>query len=720
MTNHTKHTTQLTPIERKMRTIVKERLLKQYNKKDIINLFLQWSVDGVSVSIEIVWRVFQKIRCTRTFFLKIRSEFTETAAETTRVRTTTFLEWMNATDRSNTNYNAASVLADERDEKDAVAKIPTIKDHEFRIMLKTLLDTELLLTSTCDNFEQNPSQDQCELLDLLNEMKTLMTEQIAILKLKKISIRHRLFLLNKNNNTTNQLKVMLLAVQEDVVAMIRRNRSMLFLPKEEEFLFESPQKTRQCSLTLVSPTRTKKSAQANETNKQEIKEDIYIRMSGTTNLRRNRNRSSAIITPTATAATLEQLLNEATSVGRRLWVALLSKQNQRQQNTAAKVVQHLWGKREAKNNIYSTVLQTRHNRDNNGGGGLINVDRVSSQCIVEQTMVEIILCLEEVEWIKKKEQELVALNQEWKIFTKDTTSQEQEEYTINRKNRTHNDKIKKQRKEERAWRKGKFKNTKKQFRTKINGKKGLLNSLRKRHESLRQRVPAWEHATSETDIGYTVRVNEMKAFDNGMKLLHDINVCKFPSSRQFKDLIRSVKKKSKLIRYVNVIAIDPGKPDQEHCQENDDQRSETETTNEHQDDCEASKHLVVYPATTDPVTDLGNQQQSTHECRLKFRALGKDRITTLFTRKGRSASAVLPENVLWQLFSRLNVQKPLFQTIFNELCLVDHDTSDDDSGTVELVDFLDWCWSDETHVGAEVEESKRPTVAHSHLPSPKS
>jgi hypothetical protein len=131
----------------------------------------------------------------------------------------------------------------------------------------------------------------------------------------------------------------------------------------------------------------------------------------------------------------------------------------------------------------------------------------------------------------------------------------------------------------------------------------------------------------------------------------------------------------------------------------------------------ASKHLVVRPATTDPVTDLMNQQQSTHECRLKFRALGKDRITTLFTRKGRSSSAILPENVLWQLFSRLNIQKPLFQTIFNELCLVDHDTSDDDSGTVELVDFLDWCWSDEAKVGAEVEESKRPTVAHSHLPS---
>ena len=254
-----------------------------------------------------------------------------------------------------------------------------------------------------------------------------------------------------------------------------------------------------------------------------------------------------------------------------------------------------------------------------------------------------------------------------------------------------------------------------------------MNLLRERHESLRQRVPTWEHATSETDIGYTVRVNEMKAFDVGMKLLHDVNVCKFPSSRQFKDLVRSVKKKSNLLRYVNMIALDPGKPedvveleepstDQEHCQEND-QRIETETTKEHQDDCEASKHLVVRPATTDPVTDLMNQQQSTHECRLKFRALGKDRITTLFTRKGRSSSAILPENVLWQLFSRLNIQKPLFQTIFNELCLVDHDTSDDDSGTVELVDFLDWCWSDEAKVGAEVEESKRPTVAHSHLPS---
>ncbi len=98
------------------------------------------------------------------------------------------------------------------------------------------------------------------------------------------------------------------------------------------------------------------------------------------------------------------------------------------------------------------------------------------------------------------------------------------------------------------------------------------------------------------------------------------------------------------------------------------------------------------------------QRALMHRVRLRFRhnpRISEGGIKRLFA-KGPNGKS-LPKHVMWKLFGAMRTPKSIFEKIFEEIKSVDHDASDDDSGMVDMNDFILWMNSDKDRSAYEQE-----------------
>ena len=62
---------------------------------------------------------------------------------------------------------------------------------------------------------------------------------------------------------------------------------------------------------------------------------------------------------------------------------------------------------------------------------------------------------------------------------------------------------------------------------------------------------------------------------------------------------------------------------------------------------------------------------------------------------------------MWKLFRAMRTPTSLFEKIFEEIKMVDHDTSDDNNDMVEMEDFILWMKSDKDRRAHEEEAVKQ-------------
>lgn len=93
-----------------------------------------------------------------------------------------------------------------------------------------------------------------------------------------------------------------------------------------------------------------------------------------------------------------------------------------------------------------------------------------------------------------------------------------------------------------------------------------------------------------------------------------------------------------------------------------------------------------------------------HRVRLRFRhnpRISEDGIKRLFAKS--PSGKHLPRHIMWKLFRAMRTPKSIFEKIFEEIKMVDHDTSDDNNDMVEMEDFILWMNSDKDRSAHEEE-----------------
>ena len=265
--------------------------------------------------------------------------------------------------------------------------------------------------------------------------------------------------------------------------------------------------------------------------------------------------------------------------------------------------------------------------------------------------------------------------------------------------------------------------------------KSLLDSVRERHLALHERVPHWKSAVSAAQVGHKVKIHEMRVADKGMKLLHLTRIVsgmkKNPkevagvhhnNDEETQELqktchaeTRHVETRHTEAHAEDVVTLQSKEETKvlETIESSGDQKAVGERDERSEVKSEVTPNTLNTPSPSfKPATPItAPTMHCTYETRIKFQHLGDERIRKLF-QKGNANH--LPETVLWHLFQSLRVPRLLFQQIFLELKLVDHDKSDDSDGRVELEDFLRWIHSDQKE-GVVGEDDKHDAKAMPHL-----